>query len=65
MGTITDVHEAKAKQALNIAQHVTALNDLAYKQMELEKLTIGSLVVDDLAAIENLMRPISSVMPKP
>ena len=31
-GTITDVHEAKAKQALNLAQRVTALNDLTTKQ---------------------------------
>lgn len=39
MGTITDVHEAKAKQALNLAQRVTAMNDLTTKQAELEKLT--------------------------
>lgn len=38
MGTITDVHEAKAKQALNLAQRVTALNELTTKQAELEKL---------------------------
>jgi outer membrane protein len=38
MGTITDVHEAKAKQALNVAQHVSALNELIAKQAELEKL---------------------------
>ncbi len=38
MGTITDVHEAKAKLALNLAQRVTALNDLTAKQAELEKL---------------------------
>jgi outer membrane protein len=38
MGTITDVHEAKAKQALNMAQRVTAMNDLTTKQAELEKL---------------------------
>ena len=38
MGTITDVHEAKAKLALNLAQRVTALNDLTTKQAELEKL---------------------------
>ena len=43
MGTITDVHEAKAKQALNLAQHVTALNDLTTKQAELEKL-IGEYI---------------------
>jgi outer membrane protein len=43
MGTITDVHEAKAKQALNLAQRVTALNDLTTKQAELEKL-IGEYV---------------------
>ncbi len=38
MGTITDVHEAKAKQALNLAQRVAALNDLTTKNAELEKL---------------------------
>ena len=43
MGTITDVHEAKAKQALNLAQRVSALNDLTTKQAELEKL-IGEYV---------------------
>ncbi len=43
MGTITDVHEAKAKQALNLAQRVTALNDLTTKQAELEKL-VGEYV---------------------
>ncbi len=43
MGTITDVHEAKAKQALNLAQRVSALNDLTAKQAELEKL-IGDYV---------------------
>lgn len=42
-GTITDVHEAKAKQALNLAQFVTAMNDLTTKQAELEKL-IGAYV---------------------
>lgn len=43
IGTITDVHEAKAKQALNLAQRVVALNDLTTKQAELEKL-IGDYV---------------------
>ncbi len=43
MGTITDVHEAKAKQALNLAQRVTALNDLTTKKAELEKI-IGEYV---------------------
>ena len=42
-GTITDVHEAKAKQALNLAQRVTALNDLTTKQAELEKI-VGDYV---------------------
>ncbi len=37
MGTITDVHEAKAKQALSLAQRVTSLNDLTTKQSELER----------------------------
>ena len=43
-GTITDVHEAKAKQALSLAQRVTASNDLTTRQAELEKL-IGEFVV--------------------
>lgn len=43
MGTITDVHEAKAKQALTLAQRMTALNDLSTKQAELEKL-IGEYI---------------------
>lgn len=42
-GTITDVHEAKAKQALNLAQRVTAQNDLTTKQAELEKI-VGDYV---------------------
>ncbi len=42
-GTITDVHEAKAKQALNLAQRVSALNDLTTKQAELEKI-VGDYV---------------------
>ena len=37
-GPITDVHEAKAKHALSLAQRVTALNDLTTRQAELEKL---------------------------
>lgn len=43
IGTITDVHEAKAKQALNLVQRVMAMNDLTTKQAELEKL-IGEYV---------------------
>ena len=38
-GTITDVHEAKAKHALGVAQHVAAMNELSSKQAELERLT--------------------------
>jgi outer membrane protein len=37
-GTITDVHEAKAKHALAMAQHVAAKNDVVTKQAELERL---------------------------
>jgi len=37
-GTITDVHEAKAKQALSLAQRVTSMNDLTNKQSELERM---------------------------
>jgi outer membrane protein len=43
MGTLTDVHEARAKQALSLAQRVTATNDLTAKQAELEKL-IGEYI---------------------
>lgn len=42
-GTITDVHEAKARHALTRAQHVAAKNDLAMKQAELNKLVGDSL----------------------
>lgn len=38
MGTVTDVHEARAKQALSLAQRVTSLNDLTSKQAELERM---------------------------
>lgn len=37
-GTITDVHEAKAKHALVKAQYVVAQNDVVTKQAELERL---------------------------
>ncbi|MEO8122369.1 MAG: TolC family outer membrane protein, partial [Rhodoferax sp.] len=37
-GTITDVHEARAKWALSQAQSVAAINELANKQAELEKI---------------------------
>ena len=45
-GTITDVHEAKARQALSLAQRVSAVNDLTIKQAELEKLVGESLELE-------------------
>ncbi|MES2951813.1 MAG: TolC family outer membrane protein [Pseudomonadota bacterium] len=37
-GTITDAHEAHAKYALNLAQRVAAVNELASKQADLERM---------------------------
>lgn len=54
MGTITDVHEAKAKQALNLAQRVTALNDLTIKQAELEKLIGESVTLPPMQLTKGL-----------
>lgn len=54
MGTITDVHEAKAKQALNVAQHVTAVNELTNKQAELEKLIGEDMVLPAMQLIQSL-----------
>ena len=54
MGTITDVHEAKAKQALNLAQRVTALNDLTTKQAELEKLIGEHMVLPPMQLTKSL-----------
>lgn len=53
-GTVTDVHEAKAKQALSLAQHVTALNDLTSKQAELEKLTGEYMALPSTRLIKSL-----------
>lgn len=44
-GTITDVHEAKAKHALAKAQSVTADNDLVTKQAELERITGDAVIL--------------------
>lgn len=38
-GTVTDVHEARARRAQSQAQHVAARNELAYRQAELARLT--------------------------
>jgi outer membrane protein len=54
MGTITDVHEAKAKQALNMAQRVAALNDLTAKQAELEKLAGENLALPPMQLTKSL-----------
>ncbi len=53
-GTITDVHEAKAKQALSQAQRVAALNELAIRQAELERLTGESIKVMPLQVVRGL-----------
>lgn len=37
-GIITDVHEAKAKKGLALSQRIAAINELATKQAELEKM---------------------------
>lgn len=37
-GTVTDVHEAQAKQALGVAQRLAAHNDLTVKEAELERI---------------------------
>lgn len=42
-GTVTDVHEAQAKQALAVAQRVVAVNDRAVKESELERIIGQSL----------------------
>ncbi|WP_310626483.1 TolC family outer membrane protein [Limnohabitans sp.] len=54
MGTITDVHEAKAKQALSLAQRVTAMNDLTAKQAELEKLIGEYIPLPPMALTQSL-----------
>jgi len=54
MGTVTDVHEANAKQALNLAQRVTALNDLTIKQAELEKLMGESMALPPMQLSKSL-----------
>ena len=37
-GTITDVHEAKAKRGLALSQRIAAVNELASRQAELDKM---------------------------
>ncbi len=59
-GTITDVHEAKAKQALSFAQRVAAVNDLTTRQAELEKL-VGQYM--QLAPTE-LVKSLPELQPK-
>lgn len=53
-GTITDVHEAKAKQALSLAQRIAALSDLETKQAELEKLVGGAIPVSPKRLAQDL-----------
>lgn len=54
MGTITDVHEVKAKQALSLAQRVAALNELTIKQAELEKLIGEFMPIAPMQLTQNL-----------
>lgn len=53
-GTITDVHEAKAKHALAKAQHVAAENDVANKQAELERLVGEQLALPSMRLTKDL-----------
>ncbi len=62
-GTVTDVHEAQAKQAFGVAQRVAAVNELAVKEAELERiigqhLRLAPVQVGDLSA-GNVMRPLA------
>lgn len=59
MGTITDVHEAKAKQALSLAQRVTSLNDLTTKQAELERV-VGELMPLTVMQLTQSLPPVHS-----
>lgn len=54
MGTITDVHEANAKRALTLAQHVAATHDLSNKQAELEKLIGESIAPAPIQLVNGL-----------
>lgn len=54
MGTITDVHEARAKKALNSAQRITAMNDLTAKQSELEKIIGEFITLPPMQLIKSL-----------
>ncbi len=53
-GTITDVHEAKAKHALAKAQHVAAENDVVTKQAELERLVGEQMNLPPMRLTKNL-----------
>jgi outer membrane protein len=62
-GTVTDVHEAQAKQALGVAQRVAAVNDLDFKESELERIIGQSLrlvpvQIGDLSAA-SAVRPLA------
>lgn len=62
-GTVTDVHEAQAKQALGLAQRVAAVNDLAVKESELERiigqsLRLAPVQIGDLSAA-SAVRPLA------
>lgn len=53
-GTITDVHEAKAKHALAKAQHVAAENDVVTKQAELDRLVGDQLALPPMRLTKDL-----------
>jgi outer membrane protein len=53
-GTITDVHEAKAKHALAKAQHVAAENDVQTKQAELERVVGEQLTLPSMRLMQDL-----------
>jgi outer membrane protein len=55
-GTITDVHEAKAKWALSQAQSVAAENDLEAKRAELEKI-LGEPMFASVGGLNHTMPP--------
>ncbi len=53
-GTVTDVHESKAKHALAKAQYVAAENDVVIKQVELEKLVGETLTPAPMRLMQDL-----------
>lgn len=60
-GTITDVHESRAKLALAQAQNVTADNDVEVKNAELEKLLGEPVVLPIMLSVDELTRQAQDV----